>query len=109
MHAPLYRKPRHTVNGTKYSLFHHDERLPFSVVPDVIWPGMYRVEWPDGQLSDMGNLCRCQYAGVRAARYRFGYHNLSRLRWEKQPGQNATSGPLVRGPENSDPDQGGAP
>src|SRR5262245_6992748 len=27
-------------------------------IPDAIYPGMYRVRWPDGRVSDMANLSR---------------------------------------------------
>jgi hypothetical protein len=32
-------------------------RLP-KRVPDATYPNMYRIEWPDGRLSDMANLAR---------------------------------------------------
>ena len=32
------------------------------VVPDAGWSGMYRVAWPDGQLSDLVNLSRAKDA-----------------------------------------------
>ena len=31
-------------------------------VPDAIYPGMWRVQWPDGRLSDMVNLSRANDA-----------------------------------------------
>lgn len=35
------------------------------VVSDEIYPGMYRVRWPDGKLSDMANLSRANDAAAR--------------------------------------------
>jgi hypothetical protein len=32
------------------------------VVPDAAHPGMWRVRWPDGRLSDMTNLTRAKDA-----------------------------------------------
>ena len=32
------------------------------VVPDAARPGMWRVRWPDGRLSDMTNLTRAKDA-----------------------------------------------
>jgi hypothetical protein len=32
------------------------------VVPDAAHPGMWRVQWPDGRLSDMTNLTRAKDA-----------------------------------------------
>ena len=37
-----------------------NRRLP-ALVPDPIYPGMWRVQWPDG-LSDMVNLSRAKDA-----------------------------------------------
>ena len=38
-----------------------------SIVPDAKWPGMYRLRFPDGRLSDMVNLTRAKDA-LREAR-----------------------------------------
>ena len=40
-----------------------------SIVPDAVWPGMYRLRFPDGRLSDMVNLTRAKdaLAAMRAA------------------------------------------
>ena len=35
------------------------------VVPDAAHPGMWRVRWPDGRLSDMTNLTRAKDAVAR--------------------------------------------
>lgn len=37
------------------------QRQP-NVVPDAAHPGMWRVRWPDGRLSDMTNLTRAKDA-----------------------------------------------
>jgi hypothetical protein len=37
------------------------QRQP-KVVPDAARPGMWRVRWPDGRLSDMTNLTRAKDA-----------------------------------------------
>jgi len=37
-------------------------KLDPRVLPDPKWPGMYRIKWPDGLLSDMANLTRCRDA-----------------------------------------------
>jgi len=39
-----------------------DRQLRPKVVPDSTYPGMYRVRWLDGRLSDMGNLTRANDA-----------------------------------------------
>jgi hypothetical protein len=33
-----------------------------TIEPDANWPGMWRVRWPDGRLSDMTNLTRAKDA-----------------------------------------------
>jgi hypothetical protein len=35
------------------------------VISDEIYPSMYRVRWPDGNLSDMANLSRANDAAAR--------------------------------------------
>ena len=34
------------------------------LVPDAVYPGMWRVQWPDGRLSDMANLTRAKDAAA---------------------------------------------
>lgn len=43
-------------------------KLPPDVIPDVQYPGMYRVGLPDGQLSDMVNLTRAIEASRQCGR-----------------------------------------
>ena len=38
------------------------KQLQPKVVPDAAHPGMWRVRWPDGRLSDMTNLTRAKDA-----------------------------------------------
>jgi hypothetical protein len=33
-----------------------------AIVPDAVWPGMYRIRLSDGSLSDMLNLARARDA-----------------------------------------------
>lgn len=35
------------------------------MVPDNTYPGLYRVRWPDGSLSDLGNISRVNDAAAR--------------------------------------------
>lgn len=35
------------------------------IVADEIHPGMHRIQWPDGRLSDMANLSRINDAAAR--------------------------------------------
>ena len=34
------------------------------IIPDAQWPGMYRVEYPPGVISDMTNLTRARDAAI---------------------------------------------
>lgn len=38
------------------------KKLPRGIVADPKWPGMYRVRYPNGRLSDMVNLTRAKDA-----------------------------------------------
>jgi hypothetical protein len=42
-------------------------RVLATVVPDEIWPGMWRARLPDGHLADMVNLSRAKDAAVSLA------------------------------------------
>jgi hypothetical protein len=44
------------------------------VVPDAKYSGMWRVQWPDGRLSDMANLCRAKDAASRIALRLYAEH-----------------------------------
>jgi len=48
--------------ASKTYCFHYGsaQRPLATVVPDIQWPGMWRIEWPDGRLSDMVNLTRAK-------------------------------------------------
>ena len=37
------------------------------VVPDTVYPGMWRIRSPDGRLTDMANLTRAKDAAVSIA------------------------------------------
>jgi hypothetical protein len=48
---------------TTYALHYGSTERPLAaVVPDSRWPGMWRIAWPDGELSDMANLSRAKDA-----------------------------------------------
>jgi hypothetical protein len=47
----------------RYCLHYGSAPRPLAtIVPDAQWPGMWRIEWPDGSLSDMANLSRAKDA-----------------------------------------------
>ena len=47
----------------QYSLHYGSAKHPVAeVVPDKTYPGMWRMRWPDGRVSDMANLTRAKDA-----------------------------------------------
>lgn len=71
MDAVVYRKPPPPGNGARISpaewLLRHHSRVLVRVVPDAIWPGMYRLHWPNGRRSDLANLTRIKDAAEAIA------------------------------------------
>ena len=57
-------QPAQILNG----IFRRRSGLKLPIEPDPIWPGMWRVRLPNGQLSDMVNLTRANDAAVVLAR-----------------------------------------
>jgi hypothetical protein len=51
--------------------------------PDGCYPGMWRILWPDGRLSPMGNLTRAKDAALLFARQMPGFGGSSVHRWER--------------------------
>lgn len=50
------------------TLHYGNSRVPLArVVPDDRYPGMWRIAWPDGRLSDMVNLARAKDAAAAIA------------------------------------------
>jgi hypothetical protein len=48
-----------------YALYDGNAQQPMvRVAPDDRWPDMWRMIWPDGELSDMGNLTRIKEASA---------------------------------------------
>jgi hypothetical protein len=41
--------------------------LQIRIIPVPEYPGMYRVRWPDGRLSPMGNITRAKEAAIMYA------------------------------------------
>src|SRR5215813_1773680 len=49
--------------GAAFALRYGHTHTPLAlVVPDADWPGMWRIAWPDGRLSDLVNLPRAKDA-----------------------------------------------
>jgi len=54
------------------------------VVPDDAWPGMWRIQWPDGRCSDMANLSRAKDAAAAIAEREPPPRNRRRFHWKLQ-------------------------
>jgi hypothetical protein len=68
-------------------------------VPDAVHPGMWRVRWPDGRLSDMTNLTRAKDAVAcfveTEERRQRGRHSPSEGRLCVKTGEMPAGGALV--------------
>jgi hypothetical protein len=55
--------------GSDGLTLHHGQarKLLARIVPDQTWPGMFRIEFPDGRISDMVNLTRAKDAAIAIA------------------------------------------
>jgi hypothetical protein len=72
MHSPIKLKnpaaQAVVVTTTPVALYYGNARNPLAeIVPDSHWPGMWRVRWPDGAVSDMTNVSRAKDAAVAIA------------------------------------------
>jgi hypothetical protein len=71
---------------TTWALFYGRKRKALAHVrADATWPGMWRIHWPGGEVSDMVNLSRAKDAAVVLARQRHPELAKSpgvRWRWE---------------------------
>jgi hypothetical protein len=86
-----------------FTLHLHKNRGPalLSVVPDSVCPGMWRVERPDGSLSDLVNLARAKDAAIaltlgllnRQKRDQETALEAPRARQKHWPGVSAAPGP----------------
>ena len=55
-----------------------------SVVPDGVYPKMWRILWPDGQLSDMANLARIKDAAAVLCERGPPPRNRRRFHWKRE-------------------------
>jgi hypothetical protein len=81
-----------------WHLHYGKDRKPLlTVEPDAKHPSMWRIRYPDGQLSDMVNLTRAKdAAGVIALRDLAPSHEPKLLRWKWSGGESRTGAPPMR-------------
>ena len=78
-----------------YALHYGQAQTPMvRVEPDSVHPGMWRVVWPDGRVSDMVNLARAKDAAMALAERGPPARNPHRLHWRLD---RASSTALRRG------------
>jgi hypothetical protein len=85
-----------------YELFYGSMPMPIAlVVPDAVYPGMWRIQWP---ISDLGK--RVRDAALTIAERSVPSGNRRLLRWKRIAGE-AVGSPLARFPSKND-SSGGA-
>jgi len=66
-----------------FALRYGHARTPLvQAVPDAVYPEMWRLLWPDGQLSDLANLSRIKDAAIAICERGPPARNRLRLHWE---------------------------
>jgi hypothetical protein len=95
-------KPLGKINTTAFGLYAGTDSRPLAtVIPDDLWPGLYRIHFNDGAISDVCNLTRAKDAAV-AITDRYG----RAFRWQKYA-TNALGSPPISPAQNSDPENVG--
>jgi len=66
MHSNIpIRGLRQPATAPVWALHYGSAQTPMvTAVPDVMWPRMFRLRWPDGSTSDNANLTRCKDAAL---------------------------------------------
>jgi hypothetical protein len=81
-----------------YALHYGSARTPIAlVVPDSVYPGMYRIRWPSGEQSDMVNLARAKDAALAIAERSVPSGNRRLFRWREQGKPTNTVFPRLNG------------
>jgi hypothetical protein len=76
----------HSPSPLKRALFIGRNRTPLCwMAPDDRYPHMYRIVWPDGQLSDMTNLARAKDAAIAICSPATPGKDRRRFHWEIEP------------------------
>jgi hypothetical protein len=100
-------RPTQAAGSSRWSLYYGQHRTPLAlVVASARYAGMWRIAWPDGQLSDIANLTRCKDA-VAAVSERGPPRRDTRLfKWEARtlaPRQREGPAPVTRGLQTVNP------
>jgi hypothetical protein len=90
-------RPSRQINTTAFGLYAGTDSRPLAtVIPDDLWPGLYRIRFDDGAISDVTNLSRAKDAARTVSKS---------FRWKpiKTDGQPIGSPPISPA-QNSDPE-----
>lgn len=84
--GPLAALLDETDTRRHYALHYGHARAPMvRVMPDDHWPGMWRMVWPGGEVSDMGNLARVKDAAADICDRGPPRRDRRRFRWKVTP------------------------
>jgi len=82
------------------ALYYGNARAPLvRVVPDGRYPGMWRISWPDGRLSDIANLSRIKDAAAAICERGTPARNRRLFTWKKRPSKTASGASTMRSRE----------
>lgn len=96
----MTNQTRAQAGGDTLALYYGNARSPLvQIVPDGTYPAMWRMSWPDGQLSDMANLSRIKDAAVAICERGPPARNRRRFAWKQERSKTAAEAPPMRSPE----------
>jgi len=76
-----------------FALHYRQAHTPLvQAVPDAVYPGMWRLLWPDGQLSDLANLSRIRDAAIAICERGPPQRDRFRLHWKINPSNSLSGG-----------------
>jgi hypothetical protein len=78
-------------------LYYGRSRAPLVLaVPDLSYPGLWRMAWPNGELSDIANLSRIKDAAVAICERGRPPRNRRRFLWKIERSKTALEAPRMR-------------
>ena len=85
------------VNAQASSLYYGNSRTPVAhAAPDAVWPGLWRIHWPDGQISDLTNLTRAKDAAEVISERGPPRRDHKLFRWKSDPCETPAKAVPVR-------------
>jgi hypothetical protein len=85
------------MTATALALCYGSTRTPLvCIVPDARYPGMWRMAWPDGRLSDMANLSRIKDAAIAICERGPPARDRRRFNWKKHRSKTAVAASPMR-------------